>query len=161
MSWAEEGFDPANLQAGYTPSWKFINAFFKAFQERANYIEGSDKSDKYDDLFLTGSQIGSTELMSRLNKFNGFVVGNFEFNFSLFKLDDGTHWFKQVTWDRIVSFNAEETPFSDRQKFSGRGLSVIDLEIWDREALRELLGDVVYDMIFDFGGSNQKFFDAT
>jgi hypothetical protein len=33
------------------------------------------------------------------------------------------------------------------------------LEIWDREALRELLGDVVYDMIFGFG-SNQKFFDT-
>lgn len=158
MSWAAEGFDPGNLQAGYTPSWKFFNAFFRAFQERGGYIEGAEKADKYDDLFLTGSQIGATELMSKLNTFNGFVRGTIDFNGSQFNLTDGTDWYKQSTWDQIVAFQAERVDVSSRQR-TLRGLTVIDLDVWDEEALRELLTDVVYDMIFG-SGSNQKFFDT-
>lgn len=134
MSWDDLGIeDLENIPEGYLVSWTFINAFLKAFQERADYIEQADRAKTYDDLILTGAQIGSTELIGRLLDLNNKVL----------KCFSNTTWYKQETWDELSAYSSGLVSAS-----SSEGLGVITKTPWDEAALKILLTDEVYEDIF-------------
>jgi hypothetical protein len=136
MSWDELLIDDLeNIPAGYLVSWKFFNAFFKAFQERADYIEQAERAETYDALILTGPQIGSTELTGRLSIFHFNAVSCF----------NNTTWYKEQTWLDLKDYTNGLTSSTHPPVI---GMGIIDIEVWDEAALRTLLTDEVYESIF-------------
>lgn len=137
MSWDELLIDDLeNIPVGYLVSWKFFNAFFLAFQERADYIENCTRAIEYDSLLLDGPQIGATELNSRLSSFHVNVKSCFS----------GTVWIRAVSYNALKSFGVDVMPSGAGS--GARGLGVFDWEEWDEVELKEFLGDDVYDLIF-------------
>jgi len=146
MSFSDLGInDLEDIPSGYLVSWKFLNAFFKAFQERADYIEYASRAETYEDLILDNAQIATSELATRLSSFNGKVLSCF----------NRTQWVKDSSWLELSSLSYERVgePTSNRQTVS-EGLGIIDLEIWEEEDLRDLLTDDGYDLVFDYSYSS-------
>jgi len=136
MGWGDLGIPDMNdIPDRYLNSWKFFNAFFEAFQERADYIEDVARAVTYDDLILTAGQIGALEWQSRLSTFRNNVRGCINNN----------TWYKESTWNELSSFTHEAT--TTNKTFPTLG--VITLTEWDEDALRILLTDDVYDLIFE------------
>lgn len=136
MSWDDLGIPDMNdIPDRYLCSWKFFNAFFEAFQERADYIENVPRAVTYDDLILTAGQIGAVEFRTRLGTFKNNVRGCI----------NNTTWYKESTWTELSNFTHEAT--TANKTFPT--LDVITLDEWDETALRALLTDDVYDLIFE------------
>jgi hypothetical protein len=138
MTWDGLGInDFENIPGGYLVNWRFINAFLLAFQERADYIEGAERAETYNDLIFNGPQVSTLELQSRLSTLNGNVTSCFN-----------TTWLKEQTWTDLSGFSVGLTDIGS----SGRndpGLDVIDIVPWDEQELRDLLTDEVYEDIFE------------
>jgi len=134
MPWSDLKISNLNeIPDRYLVSWKFFNAFFKAYQERADFIEGADRAETYDDIMLTGAQVSATVLRARLGNFHGKVLSCF----------NDTIWYKSSTWSSLSFFSKGEA--TDKRKL---GLGVIELEEWDEEALKTFLTEDIYDLIF-------------
>lgn len=147
MGWDDLGINDMNdIPDRYLCSWKFFNAFFEAFQERADYVEDVPRAITYDDLIMTGGQIGVLELQSRLSTFNNNVRGFFNNNI----------WYKESTWTELKSMTHVVTASKSRNK-SFPGLDALTLTEWDEDALRELLTDDVYELIFENNSTDRNF----
>lgn len=143
MGWEETGVtDLLNIPDRMQMHWKFFNAFFKAFQERAYYTESGGsfvpRPAFYDDLILDGPQIHQTELRSRLNSFNQAVRINWPvINLQVppFGKALAKQWLKVDTWDEFGTFtDALEDDLADEV-------------FWEYAEVRALLTDDVFDSI--------------
>jgi len=144
MGWGDIGVDPADIPDRFQVNWKFLNGFFEAFQERADYIEGAARAESYDSLLFTNSQVSASEFHSRLSIFNANILSCFT----------STIWYKSSTWNQLSGFSSQATDLNSRD-FGVPGLTVIDLEPWEEVDLRSLLTDEVYEDIFGNGTGNK------
>ena len=139
MSWEDLGIiDLENIPEGYLVGWPFINAFMVAFQERADYIEGAERTVEYNDLLFDNAQILTSEFDDRLSIFNFNVRSCFN-----------AQWVKEDTWTQMAAFTkAPVTIGGGAGQRHVPGLGLIDIILWDETELRLLLTDEVYDDIF-------------
>lgn len=139
MGWEETGVtDLLNIPSGMQMHWKFFNAFFKAFQERAYYAEVGPRPVFYDDLILDGPQISQTELKARLDSFNAAIQLNWTVStlpFPPFTKTLAEQWLKVDTWDEFGTFT------------SALEDDLVDEDFWDYAEVRTLLTDDVFDSI--------------
>lgn len=144
MGWDDLGIPDMNdIPDRYLVNWHFFNAFFEAFQERADYVEDVARAVTYDDLILTGPQISATELRNRLATFNTNIRGFFQNN----------TWYQESSWNQLSNFTSQSTLANK----TFPTLGVITLTEWDETALRALLTDDVYDLIFEDGSFDKNF----
>jgi len=130
--------DLENIPSGQHISWKFFNAFFSAFKERAYYTDEGEAPSEYDDKKFDGPQIASNELRRRLRWFNQQVGRNFAYegDFGPTRID--TSWVKEESWVAVGEFTSglsEDSPWPD-------------VKFWDLAAITEIFTEDELKFVF-------------
>jgi hypothetical protein len=144
MGWEETGVeDLENIPDLFPLSWKFFNAFFSAFRERAPYMTVGPRAEEFDEMMFDGPQIGYQEFIIRISWFHREVMlpqfGSFV-GFGGGSFDVSNSWLTEEKWELYGSFTAgggEDTPNGP------------DVAQWDEEAFRILLTEDEYESLFD------------